>query len=159
MAEASVEFLLQNLKDLLLYNAHLILDVKEQVNSLYKNIDLFKALLKDAANIRNKNQFLKTTMNQIRDVVYRAEDIIDRFVTESAARKAQGRIKKTLKKIGHTRTLLNVGKDIESISAEVKRIHDDKKEYIIRALQQEGEGFAGIPKKREVKHLRHYYSN
>ncbi|XP_022845056.1 putative late blight resistance protein homolog R1A-10 [Olea europaea var. sylvestris] len=150
MAEASVEFLLQNLKDLLLYNAHLILDVKEQVNSLYKNIDLFKALLKDAAKIRNKNDFLKTTMNQIRDVVYEAEDIIDRFVSESAARKAQGSIEKTIKKLGHTKARRNVGRDIETISAEVKKIHDDKKEFILKALQQEGEGFAGIPKKREA---------
>ncbi|CAI9757431.1 unnamed protein product [Fraxinus pennsylvanica] len=150
MAEASVEFLLQNLKDLLLYNAHLILDVKEQVNSLYNNLDLFKSLLKDASKIRYKNDFLKTTMNQIRDVVYEAEDIIDRFVSESAARKARGSMEKALNIFDHTKMLRRVGKEIESISAEVKRIHDDKKEYVVRALQQEEEGHAGSRKKREA---------
>ncbi|CAI9757432.1 unnamed protein product [Fraxinus pennsylvanica] len=150
MAEASVEFLLQNLKDLLLYNAHLILDVKEEVNSLYNNLDLFKSLLKDAAKIRNKNDFLKTTMNQIRDVVYEAEDIIDRFVFESAARKAQGRVEKALNILDHTKMRQRVGKEIKSISTEVKNIHDDKKEYVVKALQQEEEGHAGNRKKREA---------
>ncbi|CAI9755250.1 unnamed protein product [Fraxinus pennsylvanica] len=57
MADAIVEFLLVNLKELLLYHVDLISGVKDQVESLHKELSLMKAFLKDSREKRNESEF------------------------------------------------------------------------------------------------------
>ncbi|KAL2540343.1 Uncharacterized protein Adt_01321 [Abeliophyllum distichum] len=73
MLYAVVEFLLKNSKQLLLYNANLIFDVKGKVEFVYNDLSLFKAFLKNSSEKQNKNETLKELVKQIRDIVYEAE--------------------------------------------------------------------------------------
>ncbi|XP_073064636.1 putative late blight resistance protein homolog R1A-10 [Primulina eburnea] len=124
MADAAVEFLLENLKQLLLYHAHLILDSKTQVENLENDLRLFKAFLKDSTKKRKKDETLRELVRQIRDVVYEAEDVIDAFVTQAAEIKS----KSYFKKIFFTPAkLLTVAKDVETIGAKVKNIYGKNK--------------------------------
>ncbi|CAI9757446.1 unnamed protein product [Fraxinus pennsylvanica] len=144
MEETSMEYLLQSLKNLVFYNDHLILDVKGQVKALYNNLDLLKALFTKAEKIQNKNGVLK--QNQIRDVLYEAEDIVDKYVTESAAQKLESQ--NALNRRSHP-MLRSLGKQIESISTKVKKIYEKNKGCVVQALQ-EGEGHARRTKEREI---------
>ncbi|XP_073140169.1 putative late blight resistance protein homolog R1A-10 [Henckelia pumila] len=121
MADAAVEFLLENLKQLLLYHAHLILDSKRQVENLENDLRLFKAFLKDSTKKRKKDETLRELVRQIRDVVYEAEDVIDAFVTQAAETKS----KTYFKKVFFTPSkLLSVAREVETIGGKVKNIYD-----------------------------------
>ncbi|KAL7149326.1 hypothetical protein ABFS83_05G032200 [Erythranthe nasuta] len=127
MADAAVEFLLENLKQLLLYNAKLITDIKDQVEFLYNDLTLFKAFLKDSTDKRSKHETLKELVKQIRNVVYEAEDAIDSFVAQAAAHKARKPLSKALHMFDYPAKLRNVGREIESIRTKVKDIYEHKK--------------------------------
>ncbi|KAL0296752.1 UNVERIFIED_CONTAM: putative disease resistance protein [Sesamum radiatum] len=127
MADAAVEFLLENLKQLLLYNANLILDIKGQVEFLYNDLSLFKAFLKDSTEKRRTHETLKELVKQIRNVVYEAEDAIDTFVAHKAVHKARKHIEKAFHIFDYPAKLRSVARDIEQIRAKVKDIYENKK--------------------------------
>ncbi|KAG6405585.1 hypothetical protein SASPL_133176 [Salvia splendens] len=127
MADAAVEFLLENLKQLLLYNANLILDVKDQVELLYNDLTLFKAFLKDSTEKRSKHETVKELVKHIRNVVYEAEDAIDTFVAHAAVHKARKHIGKAIHFMDYSKKLHSVAHKIQSIRLRVKDIYENKK--------------------------------
>ncbi|GER29871.1 NBS-LRR type resistance protein [Striga asiatica] len=128
MADAAVEFLLVNLKQLLLYNAGLIDGVKDQVEYLYNDLSFFKAFLKDFAEShrRQQNQVLKELVKQIRNVVFEAEDAVDEFVAHKAEHKARKPIEKALHMFDYPAKLRQLAREIEGIRSKVKDIYDNK---------------------------------
>ncbi|KAL8537964.1 hypothetical protein ACS0TY_000056 [Phlomoides rotata] len=54
MADAAVEFLLENIQQLLLYHTSLISNAKEQVEKLDNDLRLFKAFLRDSTSHREQ---------------------------------------------------------------------------------------------------------
>ncbi|KVH96369.1 disease resistance protein RPP13-like [Cynara cardunculus var. scolymus] len=133
MADAVVEFLLDNLKQLLLYNSDLICGVKGQVDSLYKELSLMKAFLKDSKEKRSEYEYIRELVRQIRDVAYEAEDTIDTFVVNAAMQKERSTLSKIVHAFDYPAKLRSVAKDIESIKTKVKEIYD-KKMFGIEAL-------------------------
>ncbi|KAG8366586.1 hypothetical protein BUALT_Bualt17G0095300 [Buddleja alternifolia] len=115
MAEASAEFLLQNLKQVIEENATLIYNVKNQASSLYDELCLFRGVLKDAMEKPNKSETLKEILKQIRSVVYEAEAAIDTFVIHTAVQKARRRLEKATLLFGYWAKLRGVAKDIRMI--------------------------------------------
>lgn len=128
-----VEFLLDNLKQLLLYNSDLIYGVKGQVDSLYKELSLMKAFLKDSKEKRSEYEYVRELVRQIRDVAYEAEDTIDTFVVNAAMQKERSTLSKIVHAFDYPAKLRSVAKDIESIKTKVKEIYD-KKMFGIEAL-------------------------
>lgn len=125
MADAVVEFLLDNLKQLLLYNVDLISGVKDQVESLYKELSLMKAFLKDSREKRTEYEMVRELVRQIRDVAYEAEDIIDTFVVNVAMHKSRSTMSKIVHALDYPK-MRSVAKDIENIKVKVKKIYDTK---------------------------------
>ncbi|KAL3644644.1 hypothetical protein CASFOL_009824 [Castilleja foliolosa] len=128
MADAAVEFLLENLKQLLLYNGNLIAGVKDEVESLYNDLSLFRAFLKDSTenHRRQQNEVLKELVKQIRNVVYEAEDAVDNFVAQAAVHKARKPLKKALHIFDYP-AKLRMAKEIELIRGKVKDIYENNK--------------------------------
>lgn len=147
MADAAVEFLLENLKQLLLYHAHLIIDSKTQVENLENDLRLFKAFLKDSTKTRKKDETLRELVRQIRDVVYEAEDVIDAFVTQAAEIKSKNYFRKVL---FTPAKLLTVAKDVEAIGTKVKNIYD-KNRIDFASLDIDGGGGANVKIPEEKK--------
>nr|XP_043640332.1 putative late blight resistance protein homolog R1A-10 [Erigeron canadensis]XP_043640333.1 putative late blight resistance protein homolog R1A-10 [Erigeron canadensis] len=133
MADAVVEFLLDNLKQLLLYNSDLVFGVKDQVESLYKELSLMKAFLKDSKEKRSEYEYVRELVRQIRDVAYEAEDTIDTFVVNATLQRERSTLKKIAHVFEYPAKLRSVAKDIESIKTKVKEIYDNKR-FGIEAL-------------------------
>ncbi|KAK4438441.1 putative late blight resistance proteinR1A-10 [Sesamum alatum] len=131
MADAAVEFLLDNLQQLLIYHTHLISDAKNQVEKLESDLRLFKAFLRDSTKKRRKDESLRELVRQIRDVVYEAEDIIDAFVTQAAESKSKSYF---LRAFQTPVKLHGIATDIERVSAKVKDIYGDKNRIDFAAL-------------------------
>ncbi|GFP96613.1 putative late blight resistance protein homolog r1b-17 [Phtheirospermum japonicum] len=140
MADAAVEFLLENLKQLLLYNGNLIAGVKDEVESLYNDLSLFRAFLKDSTenHRRQQNEVLKELVKQIRNVVYEAEDAVDTFVAHAAVHKARKPIEKALHIFDYP-AKLRMAKEIELIRGKVKDIYENNKFGF--GVMQVGNGF------------------
>ncbi|KAK4344654.1 hypothetical protein RND71_034830 [Anisodus tanguticus] len=130
MADAVVEFLLLNLKQLLLYHVDLLSGVKDQVESLHREL---KAFLKDYREKRSEYEYVRELVSQITIVAYEAEDIIDTFVTNAAMQKARSTVRKAFHVFDHSSMLRNVAKEIDSIKVKVKEIYD-KKMFGIQSL-------------------------
>ncbi|KAL8474692.1 hypothetical protein ACS0TY_031220 [Phlomoides rotata] len=147
MADAAVEFLLENLKQLLLHHAHLIKDAKKQVVELENDLRLFKGFLKDSTKQRNKDEKLREVVRQIRDVVYEAEDIIDASVTQAAEVKSKGYFHKAFR----TPTkLLNIAEKVDSVRQKINSIYGDKTRLDFANLRLE----QGEPEQNEVPEVK-----
>lgn len=126
-----MEFLLENLQQLLLYHTNLISNAKEQVEQLDNDLRLFKAFLRDSTRKRRKDESLRELVRQIRDVVYEAEDVIDAFVTQAAESKSKNyfiRAFQTPVKL-HT-----IAKEVEKIGTKVRGIYGDKGKFNFATL-------------------------
>ncbi|KAJ9552075.1 hypothetical protein OSB04_016120 [Centaurea solstitialis] len=126
MADAAVEFLLSNLKQLLVYNVHLISSVKGEVESLCTDLHLLAAFVKDATDSRDQPEIVKRLVKEIRIEVYKAEDIIDMFVVHASVQNSRTSFKKLFHIPEHTKKLHSIGKQIQDIRQRVKDIKDDK---------------------------------
>lgn len=147
MADAVVEFLLENLKQLLLYNVDLISGVKDQVESLYRELSLMKAFLRDSKEKRSEYETVREIVRQIRDVAYEAEDVIDTFVVNAAMQKARSTLSKIVHVLDYPVKLRSVAKEIETIKMKVKDIYD-KKKFGIEVLQGGESSSKHSPQKR-----------
>nr|GEU84761.1 putative late blight resistance protein homolog R1B-14 [Tanacetum cinerariifolium] len=126
MADAAVEFLLGNLKQLLVYNAHLISSVKDQVDSLCNDLRLLAAFVKETTESRSKHAVVKELVRRIRLEVYKAEDIVDMYVFYASVHKSRTNIEKAFHIADYPMKLRSVGKEIEDIRGRVKEIYDNK---------------------------------
>ncbi|KAL2509919.1 putative disease resistance protein RDL6 [Forsythia ovata] len=127
MADTGVEFLLNNLSKVLQYNANLILNVADEVKKLHEELTLLSALLKDSADRRKDNNILKALVQQIRDVVYRAEDAVETYVATVAMHKSQDAYKKYFCIVKYGADLRSVAEKISSIKNDVNEMYDKRK--------------------------------
>ncbi|CAL5427998.1 unnamed protein product [Camellia sinensis] len=134
MATAAVDFLLSNLKQLLMHNADLISGVKQQV--LYASTEK-----------GNEFEIVKVLVRQIRDVVYAAEDAIDTFVVHAAMQRARSTLSKVIHGIDYPTKLRNVAGDIQNIRQKVDDI--SKKSMFGFGVTRQGEpSNRGLPEKK-----------
>ncbi|XP_052206156.1 putative late blight resistance protein homolog R1A-10 [Diospyros lotus] len=147
MADAAVEFLLLNLKQLLVYNADLILNVKEHVESLYNQFSMFKAFLKDSSEKRNDYEIVKELVRQIRAIVYKSEDLIDTFVAHTAFQRSRGPVARLIHGIDYSAKLRGLAREIQSIREKVDEIYR-KQSFGLEALQLRETSGRGSPEKK-----------
>ncbi|KAL7000836.1 hypothetical protein U1Q18_001986 [Sarracenia purpurea var. burkii] len=150
MADTAVQFLLENLKQLLLYNAKLIVNVRDHVEGLIKDLSMLKAFLEDATEKRSEYKVVQELVRNIRTVTYQAEDAIDTFVVEAAVQKARSKIQKMFHIFDYPAKLRSVATEVETVREEVKKIYESKMfgfEAFQRRDSGEGSG-SGRPEKK-----------
>ncbi|KAG8368553.1 hypothetical protein BUALT_Bualt15G0057500 [Buddleja alternifolia] len=146
MADAAVEFLRENLKQLLIYHHDLISGAEKQVEQLEKDLRLFKAFLKDTTKTRRYDDdtdqlavqttkkrprrdgdTLRELVRQIRDVVYEAEDTIDAFVTQATESKSRSYFSRFLKMDTPAKLydIYSIAKRVEAVGEEVPLVRQE----------------------------------
>lgn len=123
MADAAVEFLLENLKQLLVHHAHLLKGAKDQVEKLENHLRLFKAFLKDAPKQWREDDTLRELIRRIRNAVYEAEDIIDAYVTQAAEAKNRNYF---LRAIHGPPKIVSIAEKVEAVLKKIDDIYTDK---------------------------------
>ncbi|XP_019164861.1 PREDICTED: putative late blight resistance protein homolog R1B-16 [Ipomoea nil] len=136
MADAAVQFLVENLLQLLRDNAELIFGIKEQAESLLGDLGDFKAFLKEAARRRSQNEVIKELVKKIRIAVNKAEDAIDKFVVEAKLHRSKGMMTRYVDKPAHLVKVNAAAREIESIRNEVRAIRQNNA-YGLQALQMD----------------------
>ncbi|KAL3512862.1 hypothetical protein ACH5RR_025579 [Cinchona calisaya] len=125
MAYAAVTTLLQSLEHLLQTNPYVILHKKEVVESLYGKVNFLQIFLEDSEKMGYDHEIIKHLEWEIRDVSYKAGDIIDSelrniYVSESA--KSQRNLFQGLQQ---------VTEEINSIQKKLTKITKEKQNVII----------------------------
>ncbi|XP_057801879.1 putative late blight resistance protein homolog R1A-10 [Salvia miltiorrhiza] len=147
MADAAVEFLLNNLKDLLLYHSHLITDTKKQIETLEMDLRLFNAFLKDSLRKRRKDERTKVLVRNIRDVVYEVEDVIDAFITQAMEKKATSSFFKFWKP---SVNLHEIGVKVEEVRTKVEKARIDFADLSVHDEDNYGKPEARPPRQKDV---------
>nr|DAD29666.1 TPA_asm: hypothetical protein HUJ06_031134 [Nelumbo nucifera] len=82
MVEALVRFCLNKVDSLLREQVKQPKGVKEDIRELRNELDSIRAFLKEADSRKESDKGVKAWMEQVRDVAFDIEDILDEFVLE-----------------------------------------------------------------------------
>ncbi|XP_027151034.1 putative late blight resistance protein homolog R1A-10 isoform X1 [Coffea eugenioides] len=113
MSEAAVSFVLENLKQIAVCNAHLIADVRENFEKLFDQLKILKGFVKDYTEMNSNTEALKALRRELKSVVGETEDVIDEYIVHASTQKARG-------KVDYGSKLRDLGKKIEQVSRRVK---------------------------------------
>ncbi|XP_058103497.1 putative disease resistance protein At1g50180 [Magnolia sinica] len=139
MAESIVTIFLMKLSELLEKEANFLIGVDEQVKLLQSKLEWMRSFLKEADEKRKENARVKIWVDQIRDVAYDADDVIDTFILKVERHHQQQHgwrkyiASPKLVKLRH-----ELRKKIEEINTTVDRISANKSKYGIEGVQQVG---------------------
>ncbi|KAL0417224.1 UNVERIFIED_CONTAM: putative disease resistance protein [Sesamum latifolium] len=124
MEDTCVRFLLENLSRLRLHQADLISDVKDQMERLENNLLLFKRFLNESTQEREEeDEILEEVTAQMREVVYKAEDGVDVYVSQALERETEKYFRRASDPPG--KLLGVVVEEVESTGTRVKELYDD----------------------------------
>ncbi|MCD7456232.1 hypothetical protein HAX54_030945 [Datura stramonium] len=134
MAEVAVNYLVEKLLELGRENVELIAGVQDDVNGLIADLRVLKAFLKDASLIdRDTAQGFKQSLKEIRNVVYKAEDSVDKFLVEAKQHQEVHPAAKWID-VPYWIKVRNVAQEIQSIRVTVKDLQV-KYKHLLEATQ------------------------
>ncbi|KAK9274602.1 hypothetical protein L1049_021851 [Liquidambar formosana] len=128
--EAVVSVVIEKLADLLIAEAKLLSEVKDQVEWIKDELRAMICFLRDADDKQGGDARVENWKAEIRDVAYDAEDIIDALIL----RKEQKKNEKTVKRLA-----AEVGADIKRIRTKLAEISERRSTYGIENLAVVGE--------------------
>ncbi|XP_047967205.1 putative late blight resistance protein homolog R1A-10 isoform X2 [Salvia hispanica] len=126
MADAAVEFLLNNLKELVLQETHLMNETEGNVGKLKSDLLHLQAFLRETVKMRNSNERIKLMRKEIHDVVYDVEDIIGAYMAKN---KVSGKSSVFFKKfLTSHRSVLNfhsIGRKVAGSSGRLEQLRKE----------------------------------
>ncbi|KAL1552080.1 disease resistance RPP8-like protein 3 [Salvia divinorum] len=148
MAEAATEFLLNNLKEVVKHHVHLVRDAKGNIEKLERDLNAFKAFLKDTVKIRKKEEKIMNMWKEIHDVVYEIEDVIDFYLAKTNEEGRQGRFARLMK--NRAATLHSVGQKVENIKGRVDVMKEEIRAHKFEEDKDETSQQSRPPRKTDV---------
>nr|POE99642.1 putative disease resistance protein [Quercus suber] len=153
MADAVVTFLLQNLTQLLSQESNLLAGVEDQVKLLKNELSLVNVFLQNTEGKRHDSGLVKELVNQIRDVAYEAEDVIDTFILTMTKHRKRSKPRKVIHFFDRAIALHEVAHKIESIKNLIKETYNNRSKYGIEIAESSG----GEAEAVEILHRRRIY--
>ncbi|OIW01380.1 hypothetical protein TanjilG_12920 [Lupinus angustifolius] len=131
MMDTVVNLLLENLSDILKSEAKLLYGVEAKVKLFQQELERIKGFLKDSEGKQDEFETVKAVINQIKNVTYEAEDVIDKYIVDVVIHRRRGLLDQFLHGFDHAIMLHNVDTQIETIKDKIKDIYDNKDKYNI----------------------------
>ncbi|KAF3951132.1 hypothetical protein CMV_023185 [Castanea mollissima] len=153
MADAVVTFLLQNLTQLLSQESNSLAGVEDQVKLLKNELSLVNVFLQNTEGKRHDSGLVKELINQIRDVAYEAEDVIDTFIVTMTKHRKRSKPRKVIHFFDKAIALHEVAHKIESIKNLIKETYNNRSKYGIEIAESSG----GDAEAEEILHRRRRY--
>ncbi|EFH46444.1 predicted protein [Arabidopsis lyrata subsp. lyrata] len=130
MAEGVILFGIEKLWDLVNRESEQFQGVHEQVSELKRQLGRLRSLLKDADAKKHESERVRNFLEDVKDIVYDAEDIIETFLLKERSRKEKG-IKKRVTRLASV--LVDHRKIVSDTKRITKRISD-----VIEGMQSFG---------------------
>ncbi|KAK7295638.1 hypothetical protein RJT34_18549 [Clitoria ternatea] len=128
MADGVVAFLLQNLSRLLEDELKLLSGVEDKINSLCNELKFIDIFLKSSEGKRN-DKVVKEVISQIRDVAYKAEDVIDTYIANVTKHRTRNMLCQLFHFKERFMVLHKVNAEIERIKRSIGDIYKSKDRY------------------------------
>ncbi|KAB2095771.1 hypothetical protein ES319_A01G062700v1, partial [Gossypium barbadense] len=89
---SAISSVVQTVGRLLTQEVTSLMGVKDQVEDLQKELEWIQSFLKEADARKVDNEVVRTSINEIRELAYDAEDVIETFALKVAPRRKGGRV-------------------------------------------------------------------
>ncbi|KAL1361193.1 hypothetical protein AAHE18_04G235000 [Arachis hypogaea] len=131
MIDSVVNFALDNLSRLLVSEVTLLSSVKDQIRSLNDELKFMNIFIKSSEGKR-EDPFVKEVVNQIRNVAYQAEDVVDTYVVNVNNQRSRNMLGKFFHSKDHVMMFHEVSDQINSIKRRIDEIYQNKSKYGIQ---------------------------
>lgn len=152
MAEAVVSYTVGKIGDQLIHEAVFLYSVRENVERLQRELKRMQCFLEDADCKQERDARVRNCVEEIRNVSFKAEDVIDNFIYEIAPR-GDG-LRRVLKRFAFTFTrfprLHRIGTQIKSIETNIEDISKSLDTYGI-SFSTEGERTSSISEMQRMR--------
>jgi Leucine-rich repeat (LRR) protein len=129
MATGLLTPVVQYLVQLLDEEARLVGGLKDEVKSLQGELSFISNYLDPSDDKRKEHAISKLVIDQIREMAYKAEDVIDTFILNISKHSRRNAVGRIFYGIDHTETLVDVAKTIESLNKEINKIFANRTKY------------------------------
>ncbi|KAL1194378.1 putative disease resistance protein [Cardamine amara subsp. amara] len=134
MAESLLSFGVEKLWDLLVRETDRLKGVDEQLTELKSDLDLLRLFLKDADAKRHANPSVRNWVEEIKEVVFDAEDIIETFLLKEELSKTSG-IKKRMRRLSCIIVdRRKLALDIRGISDRISKVIGKMKTILVQQM-------------------------
>jgi hypothetical protein len=131
--------------------------VEDQVTELKSNLNLLKSFLKDADAKKHISEMVRHCVEEIKDIVYDTEDIIETFILKEKVEMKRGimkRIKRFASTIMDRRELAS---DIGGISKRISKVIQDMQSFGVQQIITDGSR-SSHPLQERQREMRHTFS-
>ncbi|XP_060183635.1 putative late blight resistance protein homolog R1A-3 isoform X3 [Lycium barbarum] len=128
MADAVVNFLVENLFQLLSENIELIRGVDDDFKDLLEEVQRLKAFLEDAAKYHSESSQWDQLVKDIQKTVHKAEDAIDKFLVQAKLHRDKNKLERIFDKVGHSASVRALAAEIKSIHEKVRKLRENNQQ-------------------------------
>ncbi|KAL7205143.1 hypothetical protein ACSBR2_018130 [Camellia fascicularis] len=144
MASAAVDLLIGRIVSLLENEASLIGGVRDELNQLQQELSSMRSFLKDADRTTAQTEGEKTWVDNVRDLTYKAEIIIDEFMYHMNKQEVQGKFRRLLCQIVYAPKNLwvrhRIATQLQEINKTIKAIPERNQCYGVNRAGGSGSG-------------------
>ncbi|KAH0681001.1 hypothetical protein KY284_022086 [Solanum tuberosum] len=128
MADTVVNFLVENLLQLLSENVALIKGADDEFNNLLEEVQRLKAFLDDASKYHSDSKQWDQLVKDIQKTVHKAEDLIDKFLVQSKQHREKGKVGRFFDKVNHIGIVRDLATEIKGIHDKVKNLRENNQQ-------------------------------
>ncbi|EYU19236.1 hypothetical protein MIMGU_mgv1a021128mg [Erythranthe guttata] len=132
MAESAVSFLLNHLSEWIGHEKQLIGSLGENAEFIRDEMGRMRAFVRMADEKQEVDPLLKEWLNQVRDIAYDAEDVLDKFVLRFPSRRRDGfsgRITQIYASVKNLKTRRRLASEMHAIRSRVSRVLEGQQRY------------------------------
>ncbi|CAH2047441.1 unnamed protein product [Thlaspi arvense] len=154
MAETLLSFGVQQLWNLLVRETNRFNGVDEQITELKSDINLLRSFLKDAETKQHASALVRNCVEEIKEIVFDTEDIIETFILHEELKKTSG-VRRRMRKI--SRTVVDrwvVASEMEGIRKRISKVIRDMQSFgVQQVIIDGGETLHSLQERqREMRH-------
>ncbi|KAL1213793.1 putative disease resistance protein [Cardamine amara subsp. amara] len=159
MAESLLSFGVEKLWDLLVRETDRLKGVDEQLTELKSDLDLLRSFLKDADAKKHANTSVRNWVEEIKEVVFDAEDISETFLLKEELSKTSG-IKKRMRRLSCIIVdRRELALDIRGISKRISKVIGNMKTILVQQMIFKGNEDTNLLQERQREMRKTYPTN
>ncbi|GAB4838875.1 hypothetical protein Ancab_028413 [Ancistrocladus abbreviatus] len=132
MADSIIQYLVQTVGDFLQQEVTRLLGVEREVQNLGNRLKAINGFLRDSEGKRDENDEVRDLIQQIKDVAYEAEDVIEDYMLTAENHRRMNKLDKFLKGGKHLLFRHAVAGKIKEIDETITKIYEDSDRYGIK---------------------------
>ncbi|XP_010414693.1 PREDICTED: probable disease resistance protein At1g59620 [Camelina sativa] len=160
MAETLLSFGVQKVWDLLVRESERLQGVNEQFDELKRDLNLLRSFLEDADAKKHASALVRNCVEEIKEIVFDTEDIIETFLLKEELIKINSIKKKCLRRLSCIRMdHRKIALDMAGISKRISKVIRDMQSFGVQQMIFDGSKYSHPLQEREKEMRKTFPSN